>query len=165
LANPSPRQQDEMDKGQQSAPAGGIVMGAANKNHSRKASGNRRIEYQLLQETDVSLSPPKSSGTDSILARIGGIGGRQKAPSQSTTIVPTAVDVDVDPFDVDWSQQVLEATAKQRQNGEQQAHQKVKDEEGGGGGREGQYPQPKQEEDSARNNPFGWDINSPAVNV
>lgn len=104
----------------------------ANKNHLRKASGNRRIEYQLLQETDVSLSPPKNDS--SMQNRM--IGG-----TQCTAIAE-------DPFDVHWSQQVLEETAKQRQNGGHQLKTGAETESSG-----------------QQANPFTWEMGSASVNV
>lgn len=113
---------------------------AVMKNHSRKAPGSRRIEYQLLQETDVSLSPPKSNGGGS---------GPAAMPSTASTAA--------DPFDVNWSQKVLEETTKQRHhNG------------GGGGQQQQQRKAPAQESSGERQqpNPFGWDMApSAAVDV
>lgn len=74
---------------------------AGTKTHSRKASSGRRIEYQLLQETDVSLSPPRSEYS---LFKGGG----------DVSFSNNQISVD-DPFDVNWSQKVLEETARQHQ--------------------------------------------------
>ena len=104
----------------------------ANKNHLRKASGNRRIEYQLLQETDVSLSPPKSDS--SMLNQMAG-GGSHRTVAE-------------DPFDVHWSQRVLEETAKQRQNGGNQLKVDTETKPSG-----------------QQANPFTWEMGSASVNV
>lgn len=73
------------------------------KTHARKSSSGRRIEYQLLQETDVSLSPPRNDYSSLYNKEINDF--------------PASIAIDkltsADPFDVDWSQKVLEETARQ----------------------------------------------------
>uniref|UniRef100_A0A914L737 PID domain-containing protein n=1 Tax=Meloidogyne incognita TaxID=6306 RepID=A0A914L737_MELIC len=78
-----------------------ILRDESTKTHSRKASSGRRIEYQLLQETDFSLSPPRSE-----YSLFKGVGEGSFSDKQ--------ISVD-DPFDVNWSQKVLEETARQHQ--------------------------------------------------
>jgi len=78
-----------------------ILRDESTKTHSRKASSGRRIEYQLLQETDFSLSPPRSE-----YSLFKGVGDGSFSDKQ--------ISVD-DPFDVNWSQKVLEETARQHQ--------------------------------------------------
>jgi hypothetical protein len=75
------------------------------KTHTRKASSGRRIEYQLLQETDVSLSPPKSDYSSLFV----------KGISDVSTSISINQQIVADPFDINWSQKVLEETARQHQ--------------------------------------------------